>query len=185
MPNQVPPRITEDDREATVRRLQEAFAEGHISHEEMDGHLEAVLTAKTPGDLVPVLASLPDTNTGRTLFLAGKSRRLPTRRVAGTPSSEGRVRVREGRHGLCPGQIFENPVVDIELQLRFGRARITCPTMPLSTSTTEHGLETADLQEPAAFRRSRSADPALRHYGLLGRPRTPGAAATRVSKTSQ
>ena len=28
MPNQVPPRITEDDREATVRRLQEAFAEG-------------------------------------------------------------------------------------------------------------------------------------------------------------
>ena len=65
-------------------------------------------------------------------------------------------------------------MVDIELQLRFGRARITCPTMPLSTSTTEHGLETADLQEPAAFRRSRSADPALRHYGLLGRPRTPG-----------
>ncbi len=42
MPNQVPPRITEDDREATVRRLQEAFAEGHISHEEMDDHLEAV-----------------------------------------------------------------------------------------------------------------------------------------------
>ena len=63
MPNQVPPRITKDDREATVRRLQEAFAEGHISHEEMDDHLEVVLTAKTPGDLVPVLASLPGTNT--------------------------------------------------------------------------------------------------------------------------
>ena len=42
---------TEDDREATVRRLQEAFAEGHISHAEMDDHLRAVLTAeiyKTP-----------------------------------------------------------------------------------------------------------------------------------------
>ena len=51
MPNDVPPRITEDDREATVRRLQEAFAEGHISHAEMDDHLRAVLTAeiyKTP-----------------------------------------------------------------------------------------------------------------------------------------
>ena len=47
MPNDVPPRITEDDREASVRRLQEAFAEGHISHAEMDDHLEAVLTAKT------------------------------------------------------------------------------------------------------------------------------------------
>ena len=51
MPNDVPPRITEDDREATVRRLQEAFAEGHISHAEMDDHLRAILTAeiyKTP-----------------------------------------------------------------------------------------------------------------------------------------
>ena len=66
MPNDVPPRITEDDRVATVRRLQEAFAEGHISYAEMDDHLQAVLTAKTPGDLVPVLASLPDTNAGRT-----------------------------------------------------------------------------------------------------------------------
>ena len=49
MPNDVP-RITEDDREATVRRLQEAFAEGHISHAEMDDHLRAVLTAETPDD---------------------------------------------------------------------------------------------------------------------------------------
>ena len=46
MPNDVPPRITEDDREATVRRLQEAFAEGHISHAEMDDHLRAILTAE-------------------------------------------------------------------------------------------------------------------------------------------
>jgi hypothetical protein len=75
MPNDVPSRITEDDRAATVWRLQEAFAEGHISHAEMDDHLQAVLTAKTPGDLVPILASLPDTNTCRTLILAGKSGR--------------------------------------------------------------------------------------------------------------
>ena len=30
--------------------------------------------------------------------------------------------------------IFENPVVDIELQLRFGRQGSHCPTMPLSTA---------------------------------------------------
>jgi hypothetical protein len=48
MPNDVPRRITEDDREASVRRLQEAFAEGHISHAEMDDHLQAELTAKDP-----------------------------------------------------------------------------------------------------------------------------------------
>jgi hypothetical protein len=99
MPKDVPPPISEDDREAAVRRLQDAFAEGHISHAEMDEHLQAVLTAKTHGDLVPVLlASLPDTDTGRTLTLAGKSGRFRRRGAwAGTPSSQGRLRVRQGR----------------------------------------------------------------------------------------
>jgi hypothetical protein len=60
MPNDVPRRITEDDAKRASGALQEAFAEGHISHAEMDDHLQAVLTAKTPGDLVPVLASLRD-----------------------------------------------------------------------------------------------------------------------------
>ena len=127
MPNDVPPRLTEDDREATVRRLQEAFAEGHISHAEMDDHLQAVLTAKTPGDLVPVLDSLPDTDTGRTVILAGKSGRFRRRgawrvlRVLKVESEYGKVDLDLSR------AIFENPVVDIELQLRFGRARITLP----------------------------------------------------------
>jgi Domain of unknown function (DUF1707) len=127
MPNDAPPPITEDDREATVTRLQEAFADGHISHAEMDDHLQAVLTAKTSGDLAPVLASLPDTNTGRTLILTGKNGRFRRRgawrvpRVLKVESEYGKVDLDMSR------AIFENPVVDIELQLRFGRARITLP----------------------------------------------------------
>ncbi len=127
MPNAVPPPISEGDREATLRRLQEAFAEGHISHAEMDEHLQAVLTAKTPDDLVPVLSSLPDTNTGRTLILAGKRGRFRRRgawrvpRVLKVESEYGKVDLDLSR------AIFENPMVDIELQLRFGRARITLP----------------------------------------------------------
>lgn len=127
MPNDPPPPITEDDREATVTRLQEAFAEGHISHAEMDDHLQAVLTATTPGDLAPVLASLPDTNMGRTLILAGKSGRFRRHgawrvpRVLKVESEYGKVDLDMSR------AIFESPVVDIELQLRFGRARITLP----------------------------------------------------------
>ena len=66
MPNDVPRRITEDDREASVRCLQEAFVEGHISHAEMDDHLQAVLTAKIPGDLVPFS---PRRETARSLTL--------------------------------------------------------------------------------------------------------------------
>lgn len=103
------------------------IAEGHISHEQMDAYLQAVLTAKTPGELVPVLASLPDPNTGRTLVLAGKSGQFRRRgawrvpRVLKVESEYGRVDIDLSR------AIFENPVVDIELQLQFGRARITVP----------------------------------------------------------
>jgi hypothetical protein len=88
---------------------------------EMDDHLQAVLTARTPDDLAPVLASLPDTNTGRTLILAGKSGRFRRRgawrvpRVLKIESGYGKVDL-----DLSPA-IFENPVVDIELQLHFGR----------------------------------------------------------------
>jgi Domain of unknown function (DUF1707) len=127
MPNELPPRLTEGDREATITRLQEAFAEGHISHAEMDAHLQAVLTAKTPGDLVPVLASLPGPNPGRAVTLAGKSGRFRRRgawrvpRVLKVESEFGKVDLDLSR------AIFENPVVDIELQLRFGRATITLP----------------------------------------------------------
>jgi hypothetical protein len=127
MPNDVPPRITEDDREATVRRLQEAFADGHLSHAVMDQHLGAVLTARTPDDLAPVVASLPDTDAGRTQVLAGTGGRFRRRgawrvpRVLKVESEFGRVDLDLSR------ALFENPVVDIELRLRFGRARITLP----------------------------------------------------------
>jgi hypothetical protein len=79
MPKDVPSQISEDDREAAVRRLQNAFAKGHISHAEMDDHLQVVLTVKTHGYLAPVIASLQDTDTGRTVTLAGKSGRFRRR----------------------------------------------------------------------------------------------------------
>jgi hypothetical protein len=127
MPNDEPPRITQDDRDATIMRVQESFADGDISPEEMDEHLEAVLTANTSDDLVRVLASLPDANTGRTQVLAGKRGRFRRRgawrvpRVLRVESEFGRVNLDMSR------AIFENPLADIELQLRFGGARITLP----------------------------------------------------------
>jgi hypothetical protein len=54
---------------------------GHISYAKMDDHLQPVLTPKTQGDLVRVLASLPDTDTRRTLTLGGKSGRFPRPKV--------------------------------------------------------------------------------------------------------
>ncbi|MEU8107713.1 DUF1707 domain-containing protein [Nonomuraea muscovyensis] len=47
-----PPLISEDDRDTAVRRVQEAYTEGRISHEEMDERLHQVLPARTHSELV-------------------------------------------------------------------------------------------------------------------------------------
>jgi Domain of unknown function (DUF1707) len=127
MPDEVSSRITEDDRGMAVRRVQEAFVEGHISHNEMDDRLQAVLTAKTQRDLHSAVASLPDPNVGRTTRIEAESGRIrrsgPWRvpRVLRVKSTYGRVDLDLSR------AIIESPVVDIELELRFGGAKITVP----------------------------------------------------------
>lgn len=98
--------IGEDARDTAVRRLQEAYAEGHISHEAMDEGLDQVLTARTHSELVSVLASLPAEDAGTTSTIAaagGRIRRRGTWRVPRrlkvesafgitAPASRGRVR---------------------------------------------------------------------------------------------
>ncbi|WP_433469225.1 DUF1707 SHOCT-like domain-containing protein [Spirillospora sp. CA-128828] len=119
--------VSEDDRETAVRRLQEAYGEGHISHEEMDELLDRVLTAKTRGELGTALASLPPEKPGATstiAVLSGRIRRRGAWRVPRTlkvESAFGRVHLDLSR------AVIEHPVVDIEVQLGTGRAKITVP----------------------------------------------------------
>lgn len=127
MPNDVPHRITDNDRDMAVKRLREAFADGHLSHQELDDRLQVIFTAKTHGDLGPALARLPDTNVDRAVTLAAKTGRIRRRgawrvpRVLKVDSEYAGVNLDLSR------AIIEDPVVDIELQLRFGRAKITLP----------------------------------------------------------
>ncbi|HEX6469761.1 MAG TPA: DUF1707 domain-containing protein [Streptosporangiaceae bacterium] len=127
LPENRPQSISEDDRDAAVRRLQDAYAEGHIAHEEMDGLLHQVLTARTHGELVSALASLPEEDAGTTSTIAvvtGRIQRGGAWRVPRTlkiESALGRVRLDLSR------AVIEHPVVDIELQLGTGGAKITVP----------------------------------------------------------
>ncbi|WP_073813007.1 DUF1707 SHOCT-like domain-containing protein [Kitasatospora sp. CB01950] len=87
-----PPRpIGEADRDAGVQRLQDVFTEGHISSEEMDERLTQVLTAKTGGELVSALASLPALNPGSTSRTPGEAHtgaaELPTTGLSPSPSA--------------------------------------------------------------------------------------------------
>ncbi|MFG2651357.1 DUF1707 domain-containing protein [Streptomyces sp. NPDC048436] len=127
LPQDPPPPVSEDDRETAVRRLQEAYAQGHISHEEMDEHLHQVLTAKTHSDLAPALASLPAEKPDTTSTIAAAGGRIQRRGAWRVPRSL-KVESAFGRVHLDLSQaVIEHPVVDIELQLGTGRARITVP----------------------------------------------------------
>ncbi|CAM5728554.1 MULTISPECIES: DUF1707 SHOCT-like domain-containing protein [Streptomyces] len=127
LPEDPPLLVSEDDRDAAVRRVQEAYAEGHIAHEDMDKRLQQVLTAKTHGELASALASLPEENAGTTSTIAAAGGRIKRRgawhvpRVLKVASAFGRVRLDLSR------AVIEHPVVDIELQLGTGRAKITVP----------------------------------------------------------
>ncbi|MEU8652046.1 DUF1707 domain-containing protein [Streptomyces sp. NPDC048737] len=158
--------ISEDDRDAAVRRVQEAYAEGHVSHEEMDERLDRVLTAGTHGELVSALASLPGekADTAGTIAAAGgRIKRHGTWRVPRSlrvESAYGRVRLDLSR------AVIEHPVVDIELRLGTGGARIT---VPRDAVVDLDGLHTGwkDLRYKAR-RRSRPGGPLIRISGTMG-----------------
>ncbi|MFF3005368.1 DUF1707 domain-containing protein [Kitasatospora sp. NPDC057940] len=127
LPEDLSPLAGDDDRDTAVQRLQEAYSQGRISHEEMDERLHQALTARTQGALARSLASLPEPGAGAEVTIGaatGRIRRSGAWRVPRTlkvASALGRVRLDLSR------AVFEHPVVDIELQLGTGGARITVP----------------------------------------------------------
>lgn len=161
-----PSPISEDDRDTAVRRLQEAYAEGHISHEEMDEGLDRVLTAEGRGELVSVLVSLPAEKPGSTSTIAaagGRIRRGGTWRVPRilkVESAFGRVRLDLSR------AVIEHPVVDIQLQLGTGSAKITVPRDAIVDIEGVHtGWKDSRYKPP---RRSRPGGPRIRISGTMG-----------------
>ena len=160
------PSVGEDDRETAVQRLQDAYAEGHISHEEMDERLHQVLTARTHGDLLSALASLPEEDAGSTSTIAALSGRIRRRGAWRVPrflkveSALGRVHLDLSR------AVIEHRVVDIELRLGTGRATITVPRDAI--------VDIEDLSTVwkdtlyRTRRRSRPGGPKIRISGTMG-----------------
>ncbi|MFC5748177.1 DUF1707 and DUF4870 domain-containing protein [Actinomadura rugatobispora] len=51
-------RVSDAEREPVIERLQEAYAEGRLDEAEFDMRMHLAMTAKTRGDLAPVLQDL-------------------------------------------------------------------------------------------------------------------------------
>jgi hypothetical protein len=161
-----PPLISEEDRDTAVQRLQDAYTEGHISHEEMDEGLHQVLTAKTHGELVSALASLPEENAGTTSTIAAVNGRIQRRgawrvpRILKVESALGRVRLDLSR------AVIEHPVIDIELQLGTGGAKITVPRDAIVDVEDVRTGWKDPRYKPR--RRSRPGGPRIRISGTMG-----------------
>ena len=158
--------ISEDDRDTAVRRLQEAYVQGHVSHEEMDEHLDQVLTAKTSSELASALASLPAESPGTTSTIAAISGRLQRRGTWRVPRTV-KVESALGRVHLDLSQaIIEHAVVDIELQLGTGRAKITVPRDAIVDFEDLRAGWKPTLYKPS--RHSRPGGPTIRISGAMG-----------------
>ncbi|MHB9856649.1 DUF1707 SHOCT-like domain-containing protein [Streptomyces sp. YIM S03343] len=166
LPEDPPSLISEDARDGAVQRLQEAYAEGHISHEELDELLHQVLTAKTRRELVSVLASLPEEHAGTTSTIAAAGGRIRRRgawrvpRILKVESAFGRVHLDLSR------AVIEHPVVDIELQLGTGRAKITVPRDAIVDVEDLHTGWKDTLYKTQ--QRSRPGGPRIRISGTMG-----------------
>ncbi|MFE6176169.1 DUF1707 domain-containing protein [Streptomyces sp. NPDC056464] len=158
--------IRDDDRETAVQRLQEAYVEGLISHEELDERLHQVLTAKTRSEVMSPLASLPPENAGTTSTIAAAGGRIRRRGAWRVPrqlkvaSAFGRVHLDLSR------AVIEHPVVDIELQLGTGRAKITVPRDATVEFEDLHAGWKDTHYKP--LRRSPSGGPTIRISGTMG-----------------
>ena len=166
LPEGSPRLIGEDDRDTAVQRLQEAYAEELISHEELDERLHQVLTAKTHSELVSALASLPEEHPDTTSTIAAAGGRIQRRgawrvpRILKVGSAYGKVRLDLSR------AIIEHPAVDIELQLGTGGARITVPRDAV-VDVEDLRTEWKDLRYKAP-RHSRPGGPKIRISGAMG-----------------
>ncbi|MFD3440703.1 DUF1707 domain-containing protein [Streptomyces sp. NPDC058685] len=158
--------IVDGDRDSAVLRLQEAYAEGHISHEEMDERLGRVLTATTGSELVTALGSLPAEKAATTSTIGAAGGRIKRRgawrvpRILKVHSAFGRVHLDLSR------AVIEDPVIDIELQLGTGKAKIT---VPRDVIVDIEGLTTGwkdTLYQPP--RRSGPGGPTIRITGAMG-----------------
>ncbi|MFG2027186.1 DUF1707 domain-containing protein [Streptomyces sp. NPDC048825] len=166
VPENLPPRISEVDRDAAVERLQDAFAEGHIPSEEMDARLQAALTATTHGELTSALVSLPDRDAGPTVTVNAVGG-LIQRRGGWQVPRHFKVTSRMAKVYLDLSRaVIEYPVVDIELHLQYGWARVVVP--PDATVNFE-SLQ-ADWKQPVykTPRHSESNGPRIHISGTMG-----------------
>jgi hypothetical protein len=149
-----------------VQRVQEAFTDGILTHQEMDARLHQVLSARTQQDIELAVASLPVPEPGRSATIGAASGRIRRVGVWQVPrnltveSAFGRVTLDLSR------AIFEHREVDIELKLGTGGAKIRVPRdAVVEVDGLVTGWKDSQYKPP---RRSTGNGPRIRITGAVG-----------------
>jgi hypothetical protein len=131
-------RLSDADRERAATRLHEALSEGRISVAELEERLTVVYAAKYEADLVPPLADLPggrlDVGPAAAVAPAGEPvvlrAGMSSIKRGGEWSVPAKLRVESGMGGVVLDFVEADnphPVVEIELELGAGSAKILVP----------------------------------------------------------
>ncbi|WP_236667149.1 MULTISPECIES: DUF1707 SHOCT-like domain-containing protein [unclassified Nonomuraea] len=122
-------RVSDEDRERTTQQLQRAFSEGRLTQMELEDRLEVALSAKTYGDLLNLIDDLPVEQPRANDVVELQSKHGQLKR-SGDWAVPRRLRVssKYGSAELDLSQaVIPHPVVDIELDLTYGYAKIILP----------------------------------------------------------
>jgi hypothetical protein len=133
-------RISDADRERAAQRLHQALAEGRITVTELEERIQLVYAARYGSELVPPLADLPGDPLDVTAAVAPVSTPagppvvlrtgMGSLRRTGSWAVPARLRVQSGMGSVlldfCDADV-RHPVVEIELELGAGSARILVP----------------------------------------------------------
>jgi hypothetical protein len=160
------PPFTEEDRENALVRLKDAYADGHLTYEQMDERLHLLLSAQDHQGLGRALDRLPNAHLDAPVVIRARSGhirregawRVPRRLTIDTEFGKAYLDLSRAR--------IEYPVLDVELQLKFGSATVV---LPPGAAVDLEGL-VCDWKQPvyAAPRRAVPSGLLVRIGGHLG-----------------
>lgn len=127
-------RVSDDDRNAVIDRIQDAAGRGFLTIEELENRIELATAAKTRADLEPLTADLP----------ASGSTVVSTSAIVGATLSKTR---RQG-YWEVPGRLQVKATLG-KVVLDFTQAKLTTPTVEVEVSGT---LASIDVLVPAGMR---------------------------------
>jgi hypothetical protein len=166
MPEDMPElrvRVSDDDRDRTVERLQRAFVEGRLTSDEMDERLGRALMARSRSDLVTAITDLPDARGDEVVELSSTGGRI-TR--AGDWRVPRRLRIDSQYGGVrldLSEAVIEHRTIEIELRLAYGSATIILPP-----GTTVNADGTRTTWGRVTVRAARRTGPERLHVRIAG-----------------